>query len=42
VADHGTEKITAIKVSAGFSGGVNLTAFLSDLTVNDKAFHFGS
>jgi len=37
--DH---KVTAIKVTAGYAGGKNLKAFVSDLSVNGKAFHFGS
>lgn len=41
VRDHGNETITGIKVSAGFSGGENLTAFLSKLEVNNQTFRFG-
>jgi hypothetical protein len=41
-ADHGSETITAIKVSTGFSGGQDLTGLLSKLDVNDKSFTFGS
>jgi hypothetical protein len=40
VADHGDETITAIKVSEGFAGGENATAFVSRLVVNGKTFSF--
>jgi hypothetical protein len=40
VAAHGTQTITAIKVSAGFSGGRDLTAFLTKLEVNKDKFTF--
>jgi hypothetical protein len=39
---HGNDVISGIKVSAGFTAGTNLRTLLSDLTVNGKAFHFGS
>lgn len=42
VDEHGDDIVSAIKVSAGFSAGKNLRVFLRDLTVNDKAFTFGS
>jgi hypothetical protein len=42
VAAHGNELISGIYVSTGFSAGTNLSAFLSDLTVNTKEFHFGA
>ena len=42
VAAHGNDVISGIYVSAGFSAGTNLSAFLSDLTVNTKEFHFGA
>ena len=38
----GEHKVTAIKVTTGYAGGTNLRAMLSDLTVNDTPFHFGS
>lgn len=42
VAAHGDDVISGIYVSTGFSAGKNLRAFLSDLSVNAKTFHFGS
>ena len=39
-AAHGGEAITAIKVSEGFSGGVNATAFVKGLEVNSSVFAF--
>jgi hypothetical protein len=42
VAAHGDDPISGIKVSAGFSAGHNLRAFVSDLQVNDGSFHLGS
>jgi Collagen triple helix repeat (20 copies) len=42
LADHGDDTISGIYVSAGFSAGQNLHVLVSDLTVNDKAFHFGA
>jgi hypothetical protein len=39
-AAHGTETITAIKVSEGFAGGVNATAFVTGLEVNGSTFAF--
>ena len=42
LAAHGDDVISGIKVSAGFTAGKNLRTLLSDLTVNGKAFHFGS
>ena len=39
-ATHGTETITAIKVSEGFAGGANATAFVTGLEVNDSTFAF--
>ena len=42
VADHGSYKITAIKVSTGFTGGTDLTAFLTKLAADHKTFSFGS
>jgi hypothetical protein len=41
LAAHGNEKITGIMVTTGFAGGHDLEAWLHDLTVNDKSFHFG-
>jgi hypothetical protein len=42
VAAHGDDVISGIYVTTGFSGGANLHAWLNDLTVNDKEFHFGA
>jgi hypothetical protein len=42
VAAHGDDMISGIYVTTGFSGGANLHAWLNDLTVNDKEFHFGA
>jgi hypothetical protein len=39
--DHGDQTITSIKVSTGFSGGKNLTAFLHKLQINNRTFTFG-
>jgi hypothetical protein len=41
VAAHGNDVISGIYVTTGFSGGQNLKAWLTDLTVNGKKFHFG-
>jgi len=41
IAAHGDEKITGIMVTTGFAGGTNVQAWLHDLTVNDRTFHFG-
>jgi hypothetical protein len=38
--DRGNETITAIKVSEGFAGGVNATAFVTGLEVNGSTFAF--
>jgi hypothetical protein len=40
-AAHGNDVISGIYVTAGFSGGENLQAWLTDLTVNGKVVHFG-
>jgi hypothetical protein len=42
VSDHGDDVISGIYVTAGFTAGKNLRAFLSEMRVNDKTFHFGS
>jgi hypothetical protein len=42
VAAHGNDVISGIYISAGFTGGQNLHAWLTDLAVNDKQFHFGA
>ena len=42
VADHGDDVISGIYVTAGFTAGKNLRAFLSDMRINSKSFHFGS
>src|SRR4051794_10624458 len=41
LAAHGDETISAIKVSEGFAGGKNATAFVSGFAANDKTFSFG-
>ena len=38
---HGDEVISGIYVTTGFSGGADAHAWLTDLTVNGKQFHFG-
>jgi hypothetical protein len=38
---HGDDVISGIYVTAGFSGGKDLTATLRDLTVNDAKYTFG-
>ena len=42
LAHHGTETISGIYVTTGFTGGSDLTALLRSLSVNDKTFTFGS
>jgi hypothetical protein len=42
VADHGSEVISGIYVTTGFSGGSDLTAVLRGLSVNGHQFTFGS
>jgi hypothetical protein len=42
VAAHGNDVISGIYVTAGFSGGQDLHAWLTDLKVNHEAFHFGT
>ena len=42
VAAHGSEKISGIYVTTGFTGGSNLTALLRGLSVNEHQFTFGS
>jgi hypothetical protein len=42
VADHGDKVISGIYVSAGFSAGDDLRTWLTDMTINDKQFHFGA
>ena len=39
---HGSETISGIYVTTGFTGGADLTALLRSLTVNGHAFTFGS
>ena len=41
VAAHGTEVISGIYVTTGFTGGTDLTAILRSLSVNGHAFVFG-
>jgi hypothetical protein len=42
LAAHGSDEISLIKVSAGFSAGQNLRVLLTNLTVNNQAFTFAS
>jgi hypothetical protein len=42
VAAHGSDVISGIYVTTGFTGGTDLTALLRSLSVNGKAFTFGS
>ena len=42
LAHHGTETISGIYVTTGFTGGSDLTALLRSLSVNGKTFTFGS
>jgi hypothetical protein len=41
VAAHGTDVISGVYVSTGFTGGQDLRAKLTDLSVNGQAFTFG-
>jgi hypothetical protein len=40
LAAHGTEVISGIYISAGFTGGADLSALVTDLTVNGDTFCF--
>jgi hypothetical protein len=42
VAAHGSDVISGIYVTTGFTGGSNLTALLRGLNVNGHQFTFGS
>jgi hypothetical protein len=42
VAAHGSDVISGIYVTTGFTGGTDLTALLRSLSVNGHAFTFGS
>jgi hypothetical protein len=42
LAHHGTETISGIYVTTGFTGGTDLTALLRSLSVNGHTFTFGS
>jgi hypothetical protein len=42
VAAHGSEVISGIYVTTGFTGGTDLTALLRSLSVNGQKFTFGS
>ena len=39
--DHGTDVIQAIYLTQGFAGGHDAEAFVSDMGINAKSFHFG-
>jgi hypothetical protein len=41
VAAHGSEVVSGIYVTTGFTGGADLTAILRSLSVNGHAFVFG-
>jgi hypothetical protein len=41
LANHGTETISGIYVTTGFTGGSDLTALLRSLSVNGHTFTFG-
>jgi len=41
LADHGTDTISGIYISTGFSNGQNLSALLRSLEVNGTTYHFG-
>jgi hypothetical protein len=41
VGDHGSQKITGIYVSTGFSAGTNLSALVQSFEVNHEQFVFG-
>ena len=41
VADHGTETISDIRITTGFTAGTNLSALLRSLEVNGDTFAFG-
>jgi hypothetical protein len=41
VTAHGDQTISGIYITTGFSGGMDLSAFLTDLRVNGMTFHFG-
>ena len=41
VAAHGSQVVSGIYVTAGFTGGADLTAILRSLSVNGRAFVFG-
>ena len=42
VADHGSDVVSGIYITTGFTGGTDLTAILRSLSVNGKSFTFGS
>jgi hypothetical protein len=42
IAAHGTEEIVGIAVTQGFSGGHDVSALLTELTVNGTVFDFGA
>jgi hypothetical protein len=39
---HGSDIVSGIYVTTGFTGGMDLTALLRSLSVNGQAFTFGS
>jgi hypothetical protein len=42
LATHGTEVITGIRISTGFSAGTDLAALLRWLEINGEVFVFGN
>jgi hypothetical protein len=42
LADHGTETITGLRITTGFTAGTSLSALLRWLEVNGQTFSFGS
>lgn len=40
VAAHGTDVVSGIYITSGFAGGLDLSALVADLTVNDDTFLF--
>ena len=42
LADHGSELVTGIKVTTGFTGGDTLSALLRSLKVNGTDYVFGA
>ena len=41
LANHGSEVVSGIYVTTGFTGGTDLTAILRSISVNGSSFVFG-